>query len=117
MPVSTSPIATYRTVEISTVPSRPIGTVRCGLRDSPAAVETASKPTYAKNTTPAPRITPEAPKSPKSPSLAGTNGVQLELSTANAPTATNSSSTTILSATIALFTPADWRVPTTSSAV
>ena len=45
IPVSTSPIATYSTVEMSTVASSPIGTVRCGLRASPAAVETASKPT------------------------------------------------------------------------
>jgi hypothetical protein len=49
--------------------------------------------------------------------LAGTNGVQLLLSIANTPTATNSSSTTIFRATIALLTPADWRVPTTSRAV
>jgi hypothetical protein len=49
--------------------------------------------------------------------LDGTNGVQFESSIANAPTTTNRSSTTIFSATIALLTPADWRVPTTSSAV
>ena len=39
----------------------PIGMSRCGFRASCAAVETASKPMYAKKTRPAPRRTPETP--------------------------------------------------------
>jgi hypothetical protein len=39
----------------------PIGMSFCGLRASCAAVDTASNPMYAKNTTPAPRTIPLHP--------------------------------------------------------
>ena len=45
-------------------PRMPMGMSRCGLRVSCAAVETASKPMYAKKTMVAPWSTPEMPKRP-----------------------------------------------------
>ena len=104
-------------VAISTVPTSASGTVRCGSRASPAAVETASKPMKAKNSTPAPRRTPDSPNSPNAPSLGGTNGVQFAVLTKKIPTRTTSRSEPTLSATIALLAFADSREPRTSSHV
>ena len=54
----------------------PIGMSRDGFFASCAAVDTASKPMYAKNMTPAPRRTPLHPKLPNAPVFSGTNGVR-----------------------------------------
>ena len=55
----------------------PIGISRFGFLVSCAAVETASKPMYAKKMTPAPRSTPDQPNAPNVPVFAGRNGCQL----------------------------------------
>jgi len=49
---------------------------RDGFLASCAAVDTASKPMYAKNMTPAPRNTPLQPNDPNAPVFGGTNGVR-----------------------------------------
>src|SRR5512135_2912536 len=75
-PVMTSATRMYSTVQITNEPRMPIGISRWGLRDSCAAVETASNPRYAKKTTAAPLTTPDHPNSPNLPVLGGTKGVQ-----------------------------------------
>ena len=57
MPV-TSAISIYSIVHTTSEPRMPIGMCCCGRLASCAAVETASKPVYAKNTTDDPRKTP-----------------------------------------------------------
>jgi len=54
----------------------PMGMSRCGCLASCAAVDTASKPMYAKKMTPAPRNTPLQPNSRNVPVFAGTYGRQ-----------------------------------------
>ena len=54
---------------------------RCGFRASWAAVETASKPMYAKKITAAPRMMPDQPNSPNVPVFGGISGVKLVAST------------------------------------
>src|SRR5207248_10994949 len=56
-PLSTSENSTYKMAQMTNDPRIPIGISRLGWRTACAAVETASTPTYAKNTTPAaPRL-------------------------------------------------------------
>jgi hypothetical protein len=55
----------------------PIGMSLWGRFASWAAVDTASNPMKAKNTSPAPRKTPLSPKLPVSPVLGGMKGVKL----------------------------------------
>jgi len=55
----------------------PIGMSFCGFLASSAVVETASKPMYEKNITPAPRRMPLQPNSPKCPSFGGMNGTPI----------------------------------------
>ena len=62
-------------VQTASEPMIPMGMSRCGLRASWAAVETASNPMNAKNTTAAARITPLMPNSPNVPVLGGMKGV------------------------------------------
>ena len=62
-----------------------MGRSRCGFLVSCAAVETASKPMYAKKTADAPRRMPEKPKRP-GPSLGGMNGCQFSGRTKPKPT-------------------------------
>ncbi len=64
----------YSTVQIASDPRIPVGRSFCGFLVSCAAVETASKPMYAKKTAEAPRMMPEKPKRP-GPSLGGMNGM------------------------------------------
>ena len=52
----------------------PMGMSRCGFCASCAAVETASKPIYAKKITAAARMTPLQPNSPNVPVLGGMKG-------------------------------------------
>jgi hypothetical protein len=60
-PVSTYENTTYSTVQITSDPRMPIGMSRAGFLVSCAAVDTASKPMKAKNTTPAAPRTPITP--------------------------------------------------------
>src|SRR5262249_46756445 len=77
IPVAMADTAIYRTVQINNEPMMPIGISRWGFFASCAAVLTASNPMYAKNTIPAPCITPLQPKCPRTPVLSGMNGCQL----------------------------------------
>ena len=61
----------YRTVQTASEAMMPIGRSRCGLRASSAAVETASKPIYAKKISDAPFITPLKPNGMKLSQFAG----------------------------------------------
>ena len=70
-----------------------MGRSRCGLRVSCAAVETASKPMYAKKTIVAPWRTPEMPYLPKVPSFGGTKGCQFAVFTKRAAKAMKSRTT------------------------
>ena len=60
-PLSTYANRTYSTVQIASEPRMPIGMSRLGFFASCAAVETASNPMNAKNTTPAAPSTPMMP--------------------------------------------------------
>ena len=60
-PLSTYENRTYRTVQMTSEPRMPIGMSRFGFLASCAAVDTASNPMKAKNTTPA------APRMPMIP--------------------------------------------------
>ena len=95
----------------------PTGMSFCGFFASCAAVETASKPMYAKNTTPAARTTPDHPKLPKPPVFGGTNGCQLAVFTYLSPKAITRSTIAIFTYTITLLKRADSLIPTTSSVV
>src|SRR5712692_1665487 len=66
----------YRTVQMASDQRIPRGMSFVGLRASCAAVETASNPMYAKNTTPAPRRMPDQPNSPRTPVFGGMKGCQ-----------------------------------------
>src|SRR3954468_4048046 len=103
------------TVQMASDPRMPIGMSRAGLRASCAAVETASKPIYAKNITPAPRSTPLQPNCPNAPRFGGMNGVRFARFTYDAPATTNTTSTTDLIATSNVFVSADCLMPITSS--
>src|SRR5207249_12228065 len=117
MPVANAETAMYRTVQINSEPMMPIGMSRCGFFASCAAVLTASKPMYAKNTIPAPCMTPLQPNWPRTPVLGGMNGCQLAEFTTLAAPKMNSSTTATFTNTIMLFTVADSRIPITSSSV
>jgi len=77
MPMRTTATAMYSTVHNASDARMPNGRSRCGFFASCAAVETASKPMYAKNMTAAPRSTPLQPKLPKLPVFGGMKGVRL----------------------------------------
>ncbi|MNT16274.1 hypothetical protein D3C72_1513670 [compost metagenome] len=103
MPVMMAATTTYSTVHTASEPMMPIGRSRRGLRTSSAAEVTASKPIKAKNTSAA------ALKMPAKPN--GANGCQLAGCTCHTPTAINSSTTPILTATIRLLMRVDSRTP------
>src|SRR5208337_1015619 len=97
----------------------PMGISFCGLIDSWATVETASKPIYAKKTTAAPRTIPLQPYSP-GPRLGGMKAAvgllgvtQFEALTNQAPARMKITITRSFTATIALFTLADSLIPIT----
>ena len=77
MPVSTADTATYSIVQTTRLAMMPIGMSRCGFFASCAAVETASKPMYAKKMMPAACTTPLQPNWPNIPVFGGMNGYQL----------------------------------------
>ncbi len=89
----------------------PIGMSRDGFFASCAAVETASKPMYAKNITPAPRSTPLQPNSPNDPAFGGMNGVRFSRFTYAAPATTNTTSTIALMPTSSVLVSADCLMP------
>jgi hypothetical protein len=95
----------------------PIGRSRCGFLASCAAVETASKPMYAKKMTPAPAVMPPQPNSPCFPVGSGMNGDQFAGSMYDAPKTITSRTTSSFATTIMLLTAADSRMPMTSRAV
>ena len=61
IPVSTSAIATYRTVQMISDQMMPVGMSRWGFRASSAAVLTASNPMYEKKMIAAPTLMPAKP--------------------------------------------------------
>src|SRR5262249_33821655 len=67
----------YKIVQTMSDPKIPTGISFCGFFASCAAVETASKPIYAKKTTLAPRNIPDQPNEPNEPVLGGTKTAQL----------------------------------------
>src|SRR5207247_1486052 len=101
----------------------PMGISRFGFLASWAAVETASKPMYAKKITPAARTTPDHPYFPNSPWLGGRKGVQLAtawlvcLRIYAVPRAIKINSTQTLITTIREFAFADSLMPITRIAV
>src|ERR1700733_7354046 len=95
----------------------PIGMSRWGSFASCAAVETASKPMQAKNTTEAPRTTPDQPKWPNSPGLDGMRGCQLAEAPKAAPGRMKAATRKSVTATIILLSRADSLVPPISIAV
>src|SRR5678810_775039 len=99
------------TVQMANEDRMPIGMSRCGFFASCAAVDTASKPMYEKNTIDAPRNTPPQPKWP-CPSDGGTNGCQFAGLTNCRLNAMNIKITTSLIATMIAFTDADCVMPT-----
>src|SRR5207248_11512790 len=107
----------YSTVQISSEPMMPIGMSFCGFFASCAAVLTASNPMYAKNTRPAPAITPVQPNAPRSPVLGGMKGCQLAGFTARTAATMKSRTTATLMKTMTLLTFADSLMPTTSRVV
>ena len=104
-------------------PRMPNGISFCGFFASWAAVETASNPIYAKNTTLAPRMMPDHPYCPKCPRFFGIKGCQFAIMCAgwaNAYTVAmpmKNSTTDTLIITAALLKFADSRTPTTRTAV
>ena len=94
-----------------------MGRSRCGLRVSCAAVETASKPMYAKKTIVAPWRTPEMPNLPKVPSFGGMKGCQFAVFTKLAAKAMKSRTTVTLMKTMSVLNRADSLMPRTRSAV
>src|SRR5688572_18871038 len=107
----------YSTVQITSEPRMPMGMSLRGSLASWPAVETASKPMYAKNTIMAARMMPSMPYWSSTPVGSGMNGCQLSGFMKNAPTATNAMITETLIATMTLLTVADSDTPRTSSAV
>src|SRR5215831_11140072 len=67
----------YKMVQTASDPKIPVGMSFCGFLASCAAVDTASKPIYAKNTTLAPRKMPDQPNEPNEPVLGGIKTAQL----------------------------------------
>src|SRR6266849_2560246 len=112
----------YRTVQMRSEPMIPIGMSFCGFLASCAAVLTASKPIYAKNTIAPPVNTPLQPNSPATgtPSLTvcgGMNGCQVAGLTAWAANTMNTNTTASLMRTITLLTLAGSRIPITRGVV
>src|SRR5215471_11112793 len=107
IPVATAETAMYNTVQISSEPMMPIGMSRWGFLASCAAVLTASKPIYAKNTKLAPRKMPDQPNSPQWPLFGGTKGCQLAELIARAAPRMNSTTTASFTNTIKLLNLAD----------
>ena len=91
------------------LPMRPIGMLRWGFLVSSAAVDTASKPTYAKN------IEAAAPPMPSQPK--GANGVKFSILMTGSASAQNSTKAATLMQTSTAFTVALSRVPSASSVV
>src|SRR5918994_3318065 len=98
-------------------PKMPNGMSRRGFFASWPAVETASKPMYAKNTMVAARRIPLQPNSPGRPVGSGMKGCQLAVFTKNTPTAMKARITATLMATMMLLTVADSDTPITSNVV
>src|SRR3954447_2674479 len=76
MPTRIADTMMYSSVHKNSEPRMPIGMSFCGFLASCAAVETASNPMYAKNTTPAARAIPDHPNDPKLPVFDGRNVAQ-----------------------------------------
>jgi hypothetical protein len=74
IPVMTAETAMYRTVQMLRLPIIPIGRSLWGFFDSCATVVTESNPMYAKKTTTAPSMTPDAPYAVRTPVFGGTKG-------------------------------------------
>src|SRR5256886_5595099 len=106
----------YSSVQINSDPIMPIGISFCGFFASWAAVLTASNPMYAKNTIPAPAMTPFQPYLP-GPSAGGMKGCQLALLIAWAAAIIKRMTTAPLMNTITLLTLADSLMPMTSKVV
>src|SRR5437899_8035390 len=111
MPVSTSAVAIYRNVQMTSDQRMPRGMSFWGFFASCAAVDTASNPMNAKKMTPAPRSTPLQPNSPNLPLFGGMNGCQFALLMYCMPNAMNNSSTATLIMTMTLLKLADSRIP------
>src|SRR6266513_3820338 len=116
-PVAIPETRMYSTVQMSSEPMMPTGMSFCGFLASCAAVLTASNPMYAKNTMPAPVITPVQPNSPRFPVFGGMKGCQLAGFTACAAATINRRTTATLMNTMTLLTLADSLIPITSSVV
>src|SRR6187551_3842669 len=104
-------------VQMISEPRMPMGMSLRGFFASCPAVDTASKPMYAKNTIVAARMTPFMPNWFSTPVGSGMNGCQLSGFTKNAPTAMNARITVTLMATMMLLTVADSDTPRISSMV
>ena len=89
------------------LPIRPMGTLRCGFRVSSAAVDTASKPTYAKKIDDAALTTPRFPS--------GLNGSKFSARIIGMASTMNTARAVILIDTRTAFTLALSRVPMMSS--
>src|SRR6202041_83597 len=83
-------------VQITRLPIRPIGMLRWGFLVSSAAVDTASKPTYAKN------IEAAAPPMPSQPN--GANGAKFSALMTGSASAQNSTKAATLMQTSTAFT-------------
>ena len=94
-----------------------MGRSRCGLRVSWAAVETASKPMYAKKTMVAPCKMPVQPNWPKAPWFGGMKGVQFSGCTNEAAAAMKASTTAVLTKTMTALKRADSLMPMTRMTV
>src|SRR6266550_6072981 len=116
-PVAIPETRMYSTVQMSSEPMMPTGMSFCGVLASCAAVLTASNPMYAKNTMPAPVITPVQPNSPRVPVFGDMKGCQFAGLMACAAPTMNNSTTATLTNTMTLLTLADSLMPTTSSVV
>src|SRR5262245_59848235 len=116
-PTRTPETRMYSTVEMASEPRIPIGMSFCGFFASWAAVETASKPIYAKKITAAPRIIPLQPYLPNSPVFSGIKGDQFAEFTNIAPAAIIIMITATLIMTITELTLADSLMPITSNMV
>src|SRR4051812_3857027 len=95
-PVSTAAVSMYSTVQMTSEPRMPMGMSLRGSFASWPAVETASKPMYAKKTMVAARMMPSQPNWFSTPVGSGMNGCQLAGFTKNAPTTMNAMITVTL---------------------
>src|SRR3972149_4167142 len=107
----------YSTVQINSEPIMPIGMSFCGFLASWGGVHPASKPRYAKNTMPAPVMTPVQPYSPRTPVFSGMKGDQLAALMAQTAPTMNRITTATLMNTITLLTLADSLIPMISNVV